>query len=86
MLRRANIQGVAIRLIYRDAIIDRLIESLGPNAFADFQARPSPIDSKLDAAALKGILNSDGRFNEPCNKVETVGLRRARRRQPAPAR
>ncbi len=55
-------ERLACDAAYRDAINDRLIESLGPNAFADFQARPRPINSNLDAAALKGIFNSDGRL------------------------
>jgi hypothetical protein len=47
----------------RKAINDRLIESLGPDAFRDFQAPRSPIDVKLDAAALRGILRSDQRLS-----------------------
>lgn len=63
-------ERLACDAVYRDAINDRLIESLGPNAFAGFQTRTCPIDFMLDSAALKEILRSDHRLSALANTLK----------------
>lgn len=54
---------------YRRAVNDRLVESLGPNAFSEFQARP-PIDVKWNAAALSESLRADRRLFSLANRLK----------------
>lgn len=49
-----------------------MIESLGLNAFTDFQAQPRPIDAKLSAAELREILRSDLRLPALANILKPV--------------
>ncbi len=65
-------ERLACDAAYCDGINDRLIESLGPNAFTDFQAQPRPIDAKLSAAELREILRSDLRLPALANILKPV--------------
>ena len=58
---------------YRQALNDRLVESLGPNAFAGFQGRPT-VEVNWNAAALRETLRSDPRLGVLANRLKPGAL------------